>query len=74
MCVGCGKMGHFKKVCHSKRSRAVNKKELETSQKYSEGEIETVSIDSVHMNKNCSLLMTELEMCAGDNKIIIPYK
>ena len=45
-------MGHFKKVCHSKRSRAVNEMEQETSREYSEGEIETVSIDSVHMNKN----------------------
>ena len=74
MCVGSCKTGHFKKVCHSKRSRVVNKIEVDTSQEYSEGEIETVSIDSVHMNKNWSLLMEELEMHAGDNKIIIPYK
>ena len=67
-------MGHFKKVCCSKRSRAVNDIELEMSQEYSKGEIETVSIDSVHMNKNWSLLMAELEMCAGNNKIIILYK
>ena len=60
-------MGHFKKVCHSKRSRAVNKIELETSQEYSKGEIETVSIDSVHMNKSWSLLTAELETCAGNN-------
>ena len=46
MCVGHGKMRHFKKVCHSKRSRAINKIELEMSQEYSEGKIETVSIDS----------------------------
>ena len=59
MCVECGKMGHFKKVCHSKRSRVVNKIEIETSQEYGKGEIETVSIDSVHMNKNWSLLVVE---------------
>ena len=74
MCVGCGKMGHFKKVCCSRRSRTVNKIEVETAQEYSEGKIETVSIDSVHMNKDQCLLTSELEMHAGDNKIIVPYK
>ena len=48
--------------------------EQETSQEYSEGEIETVSIDSVHMNKNWSLLTVELEVCTGDNKLTVPYK
>ena len=63
-CAGCGKLGHFKKVCHSRRSRVVNKIELETSKEYSEGEIEIVSIDSVHMNKNQLLLIVELrDMC-----------
>ena len=67
-------MGHFKKVCHSKRSRLINKIELEMSQEYSEGEIEMMSINSVHMKKNWSLLTAELEMHAGNNKIIVPYK
>ena len=52
----------------------MNEIELETPKEYSKGEIEMVSVDSVHMNKNWSLLMAELEMCADDNKIIIPYK
>ena len=63
-----------KKVCHSKRSRAVNQIELEMSQEYNEGKIETVSIGSVHMSKNWSLSMAELEMSAGNNKIIICIK
>ena len=46
-------------------------KELEMSQEYSKGEIEIVSIDSVHMNKNWSLLMVVLETHAS-NKIIVP--
>ena len=58
-CVGCGKTGHFKKVCHSRKERAVNEVEVEASQEYREGEIETVSIDSVHLNKIQSLLMAE---------------
>ena len=30
-CVGCGKTRHFKKVCHSRRERAVNEIEVEAS-------------------------------------------
>ena len=66
--------GTFQKVCHSKRRRVVNKIEVEMSQEYSKGEIETVSIDFVHMNKNWSLLTGELEMHAGNNKILVLYK
>ena len=65
-------MGHFKKVCCSRRSRVIN--EIEMSEEYSKGKIETGSIDSVHMNKNQSLLTVDLEMHAGNNKIIGPYK
>ena len=67
-------MGHFKKVCHNKRSRTINKIELEMSQEYSKGTIEMVSIDSVCINKNQSLLTVELKTHAGNNKIIVPYK
>ena len=52
----------------------VNKIGVEIFQECSEGEIETVSIDSVHMNKDWSLLTVEVETCAGDNKIIVPYQ
>ena len=43
-------------------------------QEYSKGKIEMVSVDSVHMNRNWSLLTVELEMHAGNKKIIVPYK
>ena len=72
-CADHGKVGHFK-VCHSKRSRVVNEMEQEMSQEYSKGEIEMVSINSVHMNKNQSKLTAKLVMHAGNNKITIPYK
>ena len=55
MCVGCGKIGYVKKVCYSKRSRAINEMEKEMSQEYSEAMIEKVSIDSVYMNENQSM-------------------
>ena len=73
ICAGCGKNRHFKKVCHSRRERAVNEIEVETSQD-SQGKIETVSIDLVHLNKNQSLLTAELKMCTDPNQIVIPYK
>ena len=44
------------------------------SQEYSKGDIETVSINSVHMNRNWSMLTAKLEMCAGNNKLTVPYK
>ena len=34
----------------------------------------TVSIDSVHLNKNWSILTVELEMWAGNNSIVIPHE
>ena len=52
MCAGCGKMGHFRKVCRSKRDHAVYEVEIEMAQESQEEEIETVSINSVYLNKN----------------------
>ena len=72
-CNGCGKMGHFKKVCQSRKDRAVHKLEVKEAQEDNEGEIETVSIDSVHLNKNWSLITAKLEMQAGRNAIEILY-
>ena len=48
--------------------------EQEMLQEYSQGEIETVSINYVHMNKNWSMLTVKLEMCTGNNKLTVPYK
>ena len=48
--------------------------EVEGVQETQEGEIETVSIDSVHLNKNQSLITAHLKMQAGENIIEIPYK
>ena len=51
MCAGCSKTRHFKKVCQSRRARAMNELEIKELQEGSEEEIETVSINSVHLNK-----------------------
>ena len=74
MCMECSKVGHFKKVCHSKRSRVVNDMEQEMSQEYSKDEIKMMSINSVYMNKNQSMLTAKVDTHTGNNKITIPYK
>ena len=51
-CAGCGKVGHFKKVCRSRRDHAVHKVEIEMAQEPQEEGIETVSINSIYLNKN----------------------
>ena len=53
-CTRCGKMGHFRKVCRSKRDCAVHEVETEIVQEPQQEEIETVSINSVYLNKNRS--------------------
>ena len=67
-------MGHFRKVCQSKKDRVVHELKVKGVQETQEGKIETVSIDSVHLNRNWSLITTHLEMQAGKNIIEIPYK
>ena len=39
-----------------------------------ESSINSLSINSVHFNKHCSILMENLKMSAGPNNIMIPYK
>ena len=74
MCARCGKMGHFRKVCQNKKDHALHELEVEGVQETQEGKIETVSIDSVHLNRNQLLIMAHLEIQAGENIIEIPYK
>ena len=67
-------MGHFKKVCQSRRDRAVHELEVEVVHEVNEGEVETVSIDLVHLNENQFLITAKLEMQTGRNTIEILYK
>ena len=67
-------MGHFKKVCQSRRDRAVHELGVKVAQEINEGKIETVNIDSVYLNKNWPLITAKLEMQAGRNNIEIPDK
>ena len=71
MCAGCGKLGHFKKVCQSRKDCTAHEVEVEVSQ---EGdEIEEVSINLVYLNNEWSLITTDLEMQVSKNTVKIPY-
>ena len=65
-------MGHFKKVCQSRKDHAVHELGVEMSQE--EGEIEEVSINSVYLNNKWLLITTQLEMQVSDNALMVPYK
>ena len=68
-------MGHFRKMCRSKRDHAVHEVEIEMVQEPPEEEIVTVSINSVYFNKNqLSLITAHLEMQVGETTVQIPYK
>ena len=67
-------MGHYKKVCRSKRDSTVHELEFEMAQDSQDEKIETVSIDSVHLNKNWSVIMVYLDTYAGTNNVEIPHK
>ena len=45
-------MGHFQKVCMSKRNHAVHEVKIEVVPEPSEEDIETVSINSIYFNRN----------------------
>ena len=72
MCTRCGKTGHYKKVCRSKRDHAVHELQVEMVQDSQDEEIETVSINSIYLNKNRSLITAHLEMQVGKNTVEIP--
>ena len=55
-CAGCGKLGHFQKVCQSRKDHAVHEVEVEVSQE--NDEIEEVSVNSVHLSNKWLLITT----------------
>ena len=66
-CTECSKIGcHFRMVCRSRKTRAVNVVEQEAVQ-YSAGEhsIDLVSINSIQFSKYCLVLTANLKMSAG---------
>ena len=74
MCTACSKIGHFWVVCRSRRTRAMNEVEQEAVQGDAGADIESVSINSIQFNKNCSVLTANFKMSAGQSNIVVPYK
>ena len=72
MCASCRKMGHFKKVCQSRKDCMVHEVGLEMAQE--EGIIKEVSINSVYLNNKQLLMTAQLEMQVGGNALKVPYK
>ena len=57
------------------RAIAVNEMEQEAVQDSTEeNSIDSVSINSIHFNKNCSVLTAKFKMSADPNNMMVPYK
>ena len=74
MCARCRKMGHYKKVCRSRKECEVHEIDVEVAQEFQDEQIEIVSIDSVCSNRNQSVITPYLDTFADKNKVEIPYK
>ena len=72
-CGKCGKHNHFKDVCRSARSSAVNAIEKEVVHKKKPG-IEMVNINSVNFNSNHSRIIANLKTSFKKAAIMVPYK
>ena len=58
----------------SKKNHAVHEVELEVTPEHQEEDIETVSINSIYLNRNRSLITAHLKMQVGTTATEIPYK
>ena len=67
-------MGHFRKVCRSKRNHTVHEVEIEMGPESKGADIEIVSINSLYLNRKQSLIMAHLETQVGETALEIPYK
>ena len=74
MCAACGKTGHFRKVCRSKRNHSVHEMEIDMETESQEEDTEIVSINSVYINKKQSSVMAKLQMQAGKMSLEVSYK
>ena len=52
----------------------VHEIDIEVVQESQDEQIEIVSIDSVHLNRNWSVITVSLDTFAGENKVKILYK
>ena len=71
VCTDCNKTCHF---CKSKKSRAVHEIEQEIIDNNASVDIEMVSVHSVQLNVNQSIITANLKTLAGKNSINIKCK
>ena len=72
--MACNKTSHFWRVCRGKKSRAVHEVEQEIIDNEASKEIEMVSVHSVQLNVNRSIITANFKMLAGTNSANIKYK
>ena len=72
MCAACGKMGHFRKVCRSKRNRAVPEVEIDMEPESQGEDTEIVSINSLYVNRKWSVIMAKIGNAGWQNSIRNP--
>ena len=73
MCARCRKTGHYKKVCRSRKEHVVHEIDIGAVQESQNEQIEIVSIDSVCLYRNWSVITASLDTFAGVNKVEILY-
>ena len=74
-CTEYNKISHFGAVCRSRSNRAMNEMEQQATQESAEeNSIDWVNTNSIHFNKNCSVITVKLKMSAGIINVIVPYK
>ena len=73
-CAACSKMGHFRKVCRSKRNHMLHKVEIDMEPKSLGEDTEVVSINSLYINRTRSLITAKLEKQVGKTALETPYK
>ena len=71
-CASCRQIGHFKKVCQSRKDHAVHEVGVEMA--LEEGIIEEVGINSVYLNNKQLLITAQLETQVGDNVLKVLHK
>ena len=73
MCAACGKTGHFRKVCRSKRNHVVHEVEIDTETESQEEDTKIVSINSIYIKK-WSSIVAKLQMQARKTSLEVSYK
>ena len=74
-CTECSKFGHSRAMCRSGRALTMNEVEQEAAQDSAEeNSIDSVNINSIHFNKNWSVVTVNVKTSAGPYNVIVPYK